>query len=39
MMADSFLDVVANRSESIAEKRARRKEEKREFMKPVTYEV
>ncbi|XP_065059112.1 CWF19-like protein 2 [Rhopilema esculentum] len=38
MMANSFLDVVAKRSESIAEKRARRKEEKREFMKPVTYE-
>ena len=39
MLSSSFLDVVTNSSESIAEKRARKLEEKREFKKPSIDEV
>ena len=39
MLSSSFLDVVTKSSESIAEKRARKLEEKREFKKPSIDEV
>ena len=39
MMAGSFLDTVMNSSESLADKRARKEEEKKAFVKPSIDEV